>query len=351
MAAIDLHIVHFNTHVRAMKSELLSRNLLEGLLDKNDLDVSIEVLLNSSYAEEMRDALTEYNGAEAIERAVSRNLIKILRILLNRSEGNFRKLVELFLLRWDLASIKLLLRNKYPGALSGDDKSLPIPGPILTDSEFEDMNASQSFSDLVTKLILWNPDMCSILNKQSPNQDNTRGPGYFEDALDRSYFLNLSKVLNQSRNENALILFNAFQMEIDRLNLRILLQNAGEKSLDISEHILPFGSLPPIRLKRIIEAENVAQAIEPLIGTPYQELVEFVYQYMQTRRFSPLDRMIEHTMIRRHKRVARQHVLTIAVLISYVWLKYNEVTNLKLITRGQAQQLPRGRVREELIYA
>ena len=37
--------------------------------------------------------------------------------------------------------------------------------------------------------------------------------------------------------------------------------------------------------------------------------------------------------------------------MNYVWMKYNEVINLRLIARGLAGSIPMGRVRDELYFA
>jgi vacuolar-type H+-ATPase subunit C/Vma6 len=73
--------------------------------------------------------------------------------------------------------------------------------------------------------------------------------------------------------------------------------------------------------------------------------------FVQSARFSPMDRMFDLILIRHLGREARNHFLSIATLMQYAWLKYNEAVNLRLIARGEANNLPRGRVREEMMYA
>jgi vacuolar-type H+-ATPase subunit C/Vma6 len=60
---------------------------------------------------------------------------------------------------------------------------------------------------------------------------------------------------------------------------------------------------------------------------------------------------MELAMLSKLKRGSVTEVLSIAVLMHFVWMKYNEVVNLRLIARAQARHLPSGRVREEVLFA
>jgi vacuolar-type H+-ATPase subunit C/Vma6 len=90
--------------------------------------------------------------------------------------------------------------------------------------------------------------------------------------------------------------------------------------------------------------------MEQLGGTRYAELTERLTGFVQTNRYAPMDRMMEQLMIQFLARATRESVMSLAVLMQYAWLKYNEVINLRMIARGEARHLPAGRVREELLY-
>jgi len=73
---VDEHMAYVVARVRGMKSRLLSPDDLEDLLDQKDVEAVIEVLLTSDYKEEMARALAMYSGANAIEEAVSRHVLR-----------------------------------------------------------------------------------------------------------------------------------------------------------------------------------------------------------------------------------------------------------------------------------
>jgi vacuolar-type H+-ATPase subunit C/Vma6 len=102
VARIDPLTAHMNARVRGMKAELLSHQQLDAFLDQGDVNQMAQALLDSAYKTEMAEALAEASGADAIEIAVSRNLVTTYRKLMRCAQGRLRAPAELFLTRWDL---------------------------------------------------------------------------------------------------------------------------------------------------------------------------------------------------------------------------------------------------------
>ena len=72
--------------------------------------------------------------------------------------------------------------------------------------------------------------------------------------------------------------------------------------------------------------------------------------YAQTGLSSRKERAFELSMLEELSRASQQDALSIAVLMRYAWLKYNEVMNIRMIARGTAVHLPKSRIQEELVY-
>ena len=137
------------------------------------------------------------------------------------------------------------------------------------------------------------------------------------------------------------------------MNLRTLFQFAdGPMSPEEQEErLLPEGALSGTTLRQMAASASAEEAMEYLGPTAYRDLVEGLYQFLQTAQFGPMERLFDLFVIRYLRREARMRVLSLAVLMHYAWLKHNEVTNLRLIAQGEARHLPRGRIREEVLYA
>ena len=351
------HCAYFNARVRGMKSELFSRARLDDLLDQEDVAILIEVLLNSPYKEDMAEALALHSGADAVEYAVSRNMLNTFHELQAMMHGRYARHARLFLLRWDLAAVKNLLRNRHHNITLDVEGEWVLPGPNLSLARLRDLAGKASMDELVNALAAWNPDLCDCLPEAYPEYEERGDAGVLEEALDRNYFVETVRQLPVVRGirvdaGDGTLLRHVLQMEIDRINLRTLFQLRvpGVEPSEIMARLLPEGTLSWRLLGKIAHAQDVGQAVELLGPTMYNELVEGLYQFLQTKRFSLIQRMLDQVLMRQLKRLALRHGLSLAVFMRYAWLKYNEAMNLRLIARGLTRHLPRGRVREGLLY-
>jgi V/A-type H+-transporting ATPase subunit C len=348
----DPVMVYYNTRVRAMKSVLLSREEFEELLDENDIGAIVEYLLNAPYEADLAESLTRYEGADAVEDAVSRNLVRTFNKLLNFAQGEFKSLAALFLERWDLAAVKALLRTKHHNLSPQQALEDIPPGPTLTMALIRDLVERDSMESVVAGLVAWNRDLGQPLAQNLGEYAETNNLAVLEDALDRRYFVENVRRLSTRGDEDSKFLARFLQMEIDRINLRILFQSRRDPdSARVLARLLPGGSLSRDVLERLAQAETPEQAAEVLAPTTYRDLSEQLHRFMQTGQFSALERLFEARLIAEVRTMARTNIFSIAVLMLYAWLKYNEVLNLRLIARAVARHLPQDRVREELIYA
>lgn len=227
-----------------------------------------------------------------------------------------------------------------------------VPGPTLTVPRLKDFANRDTMESLVQALAGWSPELCGCLVKRLDAYTQHNALGAFQEALDQAYYVFHVRSLRDDPHEAAQYLRLALQMEIDRINLRTLFR-LSESELDPearAARMLPGGTLSGMLLRRFAEAPSVADAVELLGPTMYRDIVERLFEYISGRRFAPLERMIDLFMLRRFHRMAAERPVSFATFLHYTWTKHNEVINLRLITRGQARQLPRGRLREELVY-
>ena len=351
MADMDPFVVHFNARVHGMKADLLSKHVVESYLEQGDLSRMVDELLDSAYRTEMAEALTRYEGADAVEEAVSRNLVATFQTLLSRAHGDFRDLVALFLARWDLMAVKSIIRIQHHQLDAASVGSALMPGPNLTPPILKELVQSDSMDALVHGLIGWNRELCRCLRGALPAYQESNDPAVLEEALDKAYFVDNAARLRGSDNSDALMVQSQLQAEIDRINLRTVFQRidtGGDIDRPLDEIFLAQGTLPKSLLHQMANASDSSAAMEQLGRTRYAQLVEELYPLLQTNRFSPMERFFERLLMHNVRQSARNDVFGIGVMMDYVWLKYNEAINLRLVARGLAGNLPVGRVRDEL---
>lgn len=352
MENTDALAPYMNSRICGMRSRLLPRAELENLLDLGDAARMADALLSGSYQQEMAEALTRFHGADAVEEAVTRNLVATFNTLFGLTQGRLRELTQIFLLRWDLVAVKSLLRARRHNLDEATASMGLMPGPSLTSALQKSFLAHDTMESLVGALASWRPAFCAVLEEALPEYQAENEVTPLEERLDREYFVSSVKLLRSADDVDAKILRTALQMEIDRINMRTIFQ-LKDPSLgldELAERLLPYGLLHAGVLQNMAGARDAQHASELLAGTLYKEMADRFFMFAQTQRYSPLERLFESLIIRHLKRESRVHVMSIAVLMHYTWLKYNEVVNLRLIARGEASKLPRGRIREEVVY-
>ena len=353
MEDIDPFMAYLNSRVRGMRSRLFTREQYEQLLDADGTTGISDQLLASPYQHEMAEALTRYQGADAIEDAASRNLVHTYERLLRVTQGLSREVAEIFFNRWDLIAVKSLLRHRHHGLDADSGEGALVPGPTLSVALLNEFSSQSTMDALVRSLVGWNAALCKGLLAVLPEYNESNDVRVLEDRLDRDYFVKNTRALKDATDESSALLRTTLQMEIDRINVRTVL--GARDSDEVSEHLfarlLPGGLLHRSSLEQMAQAKSPEQVIEILGTSRYREVHRGLVQLIHANRLSPMERLFEHVFIRELGRLSRTHVLSIAILLHYTWLKYNEVINLRVIARGGANHLPKGRVREEILYA
>lgn len=346
-------VAYYNTRVHGMQSALFSHAQLDSLLQQDEIGVLVDFLLNSPYDKDMAESLERLKGGDAVELAVSTNMAKTFGLLLERATGRFAEFAHLFFARWDLIVVKTLLRARHQGLDPDAAANALLSGPNLTPETVYRLARCADMETLIGALAVWNPALCACLKRAFPEYENERRIAVLEDALDGTYFAGNAAQLASKEDEDSRCLRRFFQMEIDRINLRTVIQTKGgkESPQQVVERILPEGGIHRETLVKMALAQDVVEAMECLGSTPYTKLVEGLYRHLETKRFTPLERVFDFLLVRELRRMARVHVFTVAVVMHYVWLKHNEVTNLRLIARGHGRHLTLGRIREEMVYA
>jgi vacuolar-type H+-ATPase subunit C/Vma6 len=353
MASAAPASIFFNARVRGMRSHLLSRERIEEMLQQNDLQRMIDALLESPYRVEMAEALTRRHGADAVEEALLRNLVSTFHNLIGRAQGEQRTLVEMFLTRWDLDAVKSLLRLRHQQVPVDESAQGLIPGPGLPLPVLQELAKRDDMESLIGALASWNSRLCRGLLQALPRYRDTNDVGVLEEALDNAYFVTSVRRLRLLASADAKALRVELAAEIDRINLRTLfqaIQVGGDRGPAV-QRLLPEGTLSASLLQSMAAAADAPAAIEQLAGTRYQSLLNEILPFLQTRRFSPVERHFDRVLVTRMRHLAHQRVFGIGLMMHFVWLKHNEIVNLRLVARGLAGNLPAGRVREELYFA
>jgi len=173
-----------------------------------------------------------------------------------------------------------------------------------------------------------------------------------EIALDHWYFQK-SFLMVRRNPRSTRVLLSALRLEADVINLLTALRFAhapGERKFlqewvkkdDLSPLFVGPGYIPIPLLVRAGAQDTVQAAVEALNTTPYaQSLQAGLESYAQTTLLSDFEKHIRRFRLRRLSALIPKDPLGIGVLLGYLALKTNEVSNLRWITQGVNLKLSR----------
>ena len=347
--------IYINARVHARRAELLTKPRYEEILQCADTGNIVRWLLaHPGYEKDMAEALLHGEGANAIEEAAGRNLDREFELLARivRREPLRAEAMSYFMHRWDLAAIKSLLRRGVRGeggANFGLVTGPSLPWPVLQKYAGQ-VNSLENAVQLMAAHFPWLcgrlPALLAARNEERPGAEAV---AVLETALDRRYF---ERCADWMWNGPRLAPVRAYlRLEVDRINLRAVLSDLlyGARSAEGRGPWLRGGTLDTAQLDAFAASGSFEQATIMLENTSYRALHQVFSRVQQTGQLGTLDRRFEMLFVEWLGRRVHQDPFGLPLFMEYVWLKWIECANLRVLARGAEAKLPSGRVREELI--
>jgi V/A-type H+-transporting ATPase subunit C len=141
--------------------------------------------------------------------------------------------------------------------------------------------------------------------------------------------------------------------EIDVTNIKNVLKMIRDKiEIEEAETFLIKGGikLDMEKLLSMLRSGTLEGAIKVLDATPYKFLSELPADVFRTEKVSVFEKELEKYLIKRGISRFLGDPLSIAIAVGYVWAKYNEITNIRIIARCKTADITEKEIREELIY-
>src|SRR2546425_7878456 len=144
---------YINARVRAMRSRLLDAGRMEELLGLPTPDAFLQALGSTPYSRELQEALSRtHDGVRAVDEALARNFSLTASRILSFADGKARELIELVLMRWDLANIRIILRAKHAGRHNDEIFANLIPAGRLNEPALKEVAGQSDVAGVVGAL-------------------------------------------------------------------------------------------------------------------------------------------------------------------------------------------------------
>ncbi len=334
---------YINARVKGMRARLLSSGQLEELLGLGDLESFLHALANTPYGPELQEALTRYQGLRAVDEALSRHFQKTARKILSFAEGKPLKLIQIFLVQWDLHNLRTILRAKHAGHPAEVAEQNLVPAGELTEVRLRELLAQPDLGALASTLATWEHPLAEALLGAVRTYEDHKDLLNLELSLDRAYFeWALRAARGVGRNEA--VVRDVVRMQIDFTNvktafkLQLLPDLAPE---DRGRFFLPGGA--------VVSREVFLNLADPQTAELGLRELRARGIYPEGRTPAEVERSLEEEATRRLAALYLGDPLGIDVVIGFLTMLSSEVRNLRLIARSKALGIPRDLIRREMV--
>lgn len=348
-----MEVGYVNARVRGMHSFLLEKNRLDSLILKPDLDSLISELENTPYREDIQRAFVTVSGIRGVEYALRLNLIRTYRKILSFVEGEAgEKYIHIFLRRWDVHNIKTIIRGKKVHIPPQEIQDCLVPAGELDEATLSELLKQPDVKAVIDLLATWGHEYSIPLTRHFEEYIERSDLVILEYALDQYYYQqSLSLVSGNSKDEK--IMRDLVSTEIDVTNIKSIftLLRDGIDPDDAWNVLLPGGKyLDEKKMAAMIGVGAIADLFPLLEATPYRFLAGLRDPKNPRMKMSVYQNALDKFLITCGIKAFRGDPLSITIIIGYLWEKYTEIINLRIIARCKNAMITPEEMEAELIH-
>ena len=338
-----------NARVRAMKGELLTKPQVLDLLGAKTQNGIIEMLSHTPYKENILSLSLRFKNEELVELALGQNFAYNSQKLLRIAPKPSRRALLAFMERYDILNIKTILLSKRLGK-KGEEMAHYTMGA-----------GSLSFGDLKA---MWElPDALSVLSylryseigqkifamhSFAKAKESVSGGRDFEQLfgmLDSYYYASATAAIIGTGKDSQL-LRSIILSEADAKNALTVLRckAAGMDTEGALLHLVTFGTLQKGFFESIANEKDMKGAIAKVRS-------KFGIEESKALSLSIIEAELESRLVATSLRALSFSMMSIGAIVGYLFLKEEEMSNIRKISRGKALGLSDAQISQMLVFA
>jgi V/A-type H+/Na+-transporting ATPase subunit C len=343
---------YVNARIRGMKSHLLDRHALENLIFQPDMESLIADLEKTPYRNDIIAAKVQYSDVLCIEYALRKNFTHTFRKILKFvKDSEAERYIRIFLHRWDVQNITTIIRGKNIHVTNEEILDCLVPAGELDEATLTELIKQPDVRAVIDMLATWEIVYARPLTEHYKEFADSGDLAILECALDRYYYENALETV-RTRSYNNTLIRDILGTEIDVVNIKTILRMIRDHVSEdvVLDFLIEGGKELGIEdLKHLLTLHSVNEVVRALEPTSYRFLAD-IPETVVMGKISVLEKQLEKYLIRKGVDAFFSDPLSVASVIGYFWAKYNEITNIRIISRCKTADFPLDQLKEELIY-
>jgi len=294
--------------VAGMRGALLPKESYPALMKMGYHEV-LRYLQDSEYREEITHYKVLEEGLKVVEQALNAQMMRCFQKLYRISDESMRKVLKVYLLRYDLENIKSIWRAKASGVEKAKD--ILIPSINFSSEWYQKLLSRNSLKEMVLDL----PFRLSFSSEELFDLEN---------ALDRHYGERLMD-LAQAVHGSGAMLSVFLQKELENSNLQMLLRLFQAGINDKEKYLVT----PSPWVQRMAGKETMAAFITAWSEHTHQRVSG---PLLTAER---MEMQLDLALLREQAALWRREMLSATTILGYLFAKEIEVRNLKIILKAK----------------
>ncbi len=344
--------IYVSTRLRVRKASLFPLPVYRRLLRMSIAEIAL-FLMQHGYGTGLAEHVRLKAGPEQLESMLLEHLSETYQAVLRITTGELRDLTAAFLRRWDIINVMVILRGKSAGMPEASLREILIPAGEFSQDDLDALLAEPDAGGVIARLCNWR--LVHVLKAEYLAGPERRRFARIETALYRVYYAGLlCRCREGVRGDPTFTRY--IRLEIDTLNFRMLLRlRAGRRTANLTEHLIPGGTIPIEALERMSAATTREEFLSRFEATPLFALLidalcisrnepalceEDAVAYIADRweaRLRPaheVEMAVNHVRLDRMDNLSKRDPFSVLPVIVYLERKRYEVFNLRAIIRG-----------------
>jgi len=335
-----------NARAKAMKTTLIARQDMEAMAEAKTLEGVNALLEKTNYREDLvSSALEGSTPADRIELACTKNFSRILKKIRKIAPKEARgKLVELFE-KYDVENIKAILIAKHVNESREKTENLITDTGLLSKGLINSLLDAKGIKDVAS--LLGGTPYGKEIWKKIPEYEKSGQMSILTNALDSYYSRKIPQIAKNPYGDEKIIA-SMLKAEADSRNISNIIRamKAGMEPEKIAEIIMPEGNITKERLMQAINSKSAEEAMKSLSDKIGSE--KSIEEYKKTGSLIAMELELEKGLLGKGVSVLRASVLSLGAIAGLLYLKEQEVTNIRKIVRAKEFGVPDEKIMEML---
>jgi V/A-type H+-transporting ATPase subunit C len=349
-----------NARAKAMRPALLGAPAIASMLEAKDAEGIIATLERTDYREDLTTFALRFGGEELIELATGRNFARAAATLLKVCPKQGRPILFAILSRFDVQSLKAVILAKKLGKEFATVEPYLVPAGSISLAELQEIYNQDGLGAMIERIRATEfGRQYASAHMLSPSEvQKISSQGIFEqDAIEQlvgsleSYYYVAAGYKLKSAEPDSVAIRSLLSSEADGKNVLTIMRckKSGMDATGTRKYLVPGGKIIKSELESMLSASTVDEVAERVAAK--FGLQEALDAYKKDSRLTHFEIAFEQSVSRQSVRALHRSVLSVGALAGMLFLKEEEINNIRKIARGTALGMGKEEIREMLVVA